>query len=85
MGPEVAVESQGITGEALSDGLARGGRDRHNPLLRTCNQGGLGGLDMGDFSVQQIEESGRENGIRYWYAHEFMASLGYDTWAAFQT
>ena len=40
---------------------------------------------MGEFSVQQFEESGRENGIRFWYAHEFMTSLGYESWVSFQS
>jgi DNA-damage-inducible protein D len=39
---------------------------------------------MGDFSVQQFESAGHENGMRFWYAHEFMISLGYDNWATFQ-
>lgn len=39
---------------------------------------------MGEFSLQQFEDSGRENGIRFWYAHEFMKALGYDTWSSFQ-
>ena len=39
---------------------------------------------MADFSVQGFEESGRENGVRFWYAHDFMLSLGYETWQAFQ-
>jgi DNA-damage-inducible protein D len=39
---------------------------------------------MGDFSIQRFEESGRENGARYWYAHEFMRNLGYDSWPTFQ-
>jgi DNA-damage-inducible protein D len=37
-----------------------------------------------EFNVQKFEESGRENGTRYWYAHEFMGALGYETWASFQ-
>lgn len=40
---------------------------------------------MTEFSIQQFEESGRENGIRYWLAHEFMASLGYDSQASIQS
>ncbi len=40
---------------------------------------------MTDFSVQQFEESGRDNGVRFWYAHDFMLSLGYETWSAFQS
>jgi DNA-damage-inducible protein D len=39
---------------------------------------------MSDFSVQQFEDAGRENGGRFWYAHEFMATLGYDAWPSFQ-
>lgn len=39
---------------------------------------------MGDFSIEKFEADGRENGIRFWYAHEFMKSLGYDSWPAFQ-
>ena len=39
---------------------------------------------MGEFSITQFEAEGRENGMRFWYAHEFMRSLGYDTWATFQ-
>jgi DNA-damage-inducible protein D len=41
-------------------------------------------LRMGDFSIEKFEESGRENGIRFWYAHEFMLALGYDSWPSFQ-
>lgn len=40
--------------------------------------------EMGDFSIQEFEESSRQNGMRYWYAHEFMKSLGYDSLAAVQ-
>jgi len=39
---------------------------------------------VAEFSVQQFEEAGRDNGVRYWDAHEFMRSLGYETWGAFQ-
>lgn len=39
---------------------------------------------MGDFTIQKFEESGRENGIRFWFAHEFMIALGYDSWPTFQ-
>jgi len=39
---------------------------------------------MGDFSIQRFEDAGRENGMRYWYAHEFMKALGYDSWSAFR-
>src|SRR5258708_2969553 len=43
----------------------------------------LGG-HMAEFSVERFEGSGRENGTRYWYAHEFMSALGYDSWKSFQ-
>lgn len=43
------------------------------------------GGDMGQFSIQAFEESGRQNGIRYWYAHELMTSLGYQSWQSFQS
>lgn len=43
------------------------------------------GTAMGDFSIQAFEDSGRENGFRYWLAHEFMRTLGYETWASFQS
>jgi DNA-damage-inducible protein D len=39
---------------------------------------------MADFSIQQFEESGRESGMRFWYAHEFMKALGYDSYPTFQ-
>lgn len=37
-----------------------------------------------EFNIQQFEEAAKQNGVRYWVAHEFMASLGYETWASFQ-
>jgi len=39
---------------------------------------------MGGFSIQKFEEDCHENGVRFWYAHEFMEALGYDSWPAFQ-
>lgn len=39
---------------------------------------------MGEFSIEKFEADCRENGIRFWYAHEFMKSLGYDNWQSFQ-
>jgi DNA-damage-inducible protein D len=39
---------------------------------------------MGDFSIQQFEEDGKENGLRFWYAHQFMKALGYENWPSFQ-
>jgi DNA-damage-inducible protein D len=46
-----------------------------------------GGLvsSMGDFSIQAFEESGHENGTRFWFAHDFMRVLGYETWSSFQS
>ena len=38
---------------------------------------------MGEFSIEKFEADCRENGVRYWYAHEFMKSLGYDAWPSF--
>ncbi|MEO5655634.1 MAG: BRO family protein [Nitrosospira sp.] len=38
---------------------------------------------MTSFQIQKFEDSAKENGVRYWDAREFMSSLGYDTWTAF--
>lgn len=35
------------------------------------------------FNLETFEESARQNGVRYWCAHEFMRTLGYETWPAF--
>lgn len=37
-----------------------------------------------EFDLQRFEDCSRQNGVRYWYAHEFMRTLGYETWASFQ-
>jgi DNA-damage-inducible protein D len=39
---------------------------------------------VGEFSIEKFEADCRENGVRFWYAHEFMKSLGYDSWTSFQ-
>src|ERR1039458_10202782 len=39
---------------------------------------------VGGFSIQKFEEDCHENGVRFWYAHEFMTALGYDSWPTFQ-
>ena len=39
---------------------------------------------MTEFSIEKFEADCRENGVRFWYAHEFMVSLGYDNWTSFQ-
>jgi DNA-damage-inducible protein D len=39
---------------------------------------------VGEFSIQQFESDGHENGMRFWFAHVFMKSLGYDVWPTFQ-
>ncbi|WP_077926671.1 BRO family protein [Wohlfahrtiimonas larvae] len=36
-----------------------------------------------DFNIDLFEEDAKQNGIRYWVAHEFMQRLGYETWGAF--
>jgi DNA-damage-inducible protein D len=37
-----------------------------------------------EFDLQQFEDACQQNGIRYWWAHEFMRTLGYPAWAAFE-
>lgn len=37
-----------------------------------------------EFDLQRFEDAARQNGVRYWSAHEFMRTLGYETWASFQ-
>jgi hypothetical protein len=27
---------------------------------------------MGEFDIQQFENAARDNGVHFWYAHEFM-------------
>lgn len=36
------------------------------------------------FDLERFEDAAKQNGIRYWIAHEFMESLGYETWSSFQ-
>ena len=36
------------------------------------------------FDLAEFEANGRENGIRYWLAHEYMEALGYESWQSFQ-
>jgi DNA-damage-inducible protein D len=36
------------------------------------------------FDIQRFENDSKENGVRYWDAQGFMASLGYENWATFQ-
>jgi DNA-damage-inducible protein D len=38
---------------------------------------------MSNFDITQFEDSSRQNGVCYWYAHEFMQKLGYETWQSF--
>lgn len=38
---------------------------------------------MSSFDITQFEDSSRQNGVCYWYAHEFMQNLGYETWQSF--
>lgn len=37
-----------------------------------------------EFNLEAFEDSARQNGVRYWVAHEFMVSLGYESWSSFQ-
>lgn len=37
-----------------------------------------------EFNLESFEEAAHQNGVRYWRAHEFMKTLGYETWASFQ-
>ncbi|HEY5505690.1 MAG TPA: BRO family protein [Sedimentisphaerales bacterium] len=39
---------------------------------------------MTNFEIQAFEDSAKENGQRYWDAHEFMVALGYENWGTFQ-
>ena len=36
------------------------------------------------FDIERFEASSRKNGMRYWYAHEFMTELGYENWNTFK-
>ena len=38
---------------------------------------------MANFDIKRFEDSSKQNGIRYWWAHDFMVELGYETWATF--
>lgn len=39
---------------------------------------------MTAFDIAGFEDSARQNGIRYWAAHEFAKRLGYETWSTFK-
>lgn len=39
---------------------------------------------MTQFDIHTFENSAKQNGIRYWLAHEFMHNLGYETWSSFR-
>ena len=45
----------------------------------------INGAAMTHFSVENFESSAKQNGIRYWAAHEFMEKLGYENWASFKS
>jgi len=34
--------------------------------------------------IEHFEESAKKNGITYWYAHQYMLELGYESWETFQ-
>lgn len=37
------------------------------------------------FNIQLFEDSARQNGMRYWVAHDYMDYLGYESWQSFRT
>nr|VFJ95773.1 MAG: hypothetical protein BECKLFY1418A_GA0070994_10533 [Candidatus Kentron sp. LFY] len=39
---------------------------------------------MPTFDLQEFEDTSRENGIRYWIAHDFMRVLGYESCSSFE-
>lgn len=39
---------------------------------------------MTTFDIKQFEASAKEDGARYWAAHEFMNRLGYENWISFR-
>lgn len=39
---------------------------------------------MTNFSIEMFEDGAQEGDIRFWYAHQLMDWLGYDSWQAFQ-
>lgn len=40
---------------------------------------------MSNLSLELFEDAGRQNGQLYWYAHELMDLLGYQSWGSFQS
>ena len=36
------------------------------------------------FDIETFEGCARQNGVRYWLAHDLMRELGYETWTSFQ-
>lgn len=36
------------------------------------------------FNLESFEGCARQNGVRYWLAHDLMRELGYETWTSFQ-
>ncbi len=36
------------------------------------------------FDIQSFEGDAKENGMRYWIAHDFMIKLGYESWPSFK-
>ena len=36
------------------------------------------------FSIESFEGCARQNGVRYWLAHDLMRELGYESWTSFQ-
>jgi DNA-damage-inducible protein D len=40
---------------------------------------------MTTFDIEEFERIAKENGVKFWFAHEFMLKLGYETWSSFKT
>lgn len=39
---------------------------------------------MTPINIEDFEKDSYQNGIRYWFAHEFMVKLGYENWMTFK-
>lgn len=40
---------------------------------------------MNPINIDDFEKDSYQNGIRYWFAHEFMVKLGYENWLTFKS
>ena len=39
---------------------------------------------MNEFSIEMFEDAAQEGEGKFWYAHQLMGWLGYDSWQSFQ-